>query len=92
MNGIVYNDRKPITGRDAVAKLLEGIYKKFYAHVNIRKTFINNQPALCYIENGRLINCQVFSLQKNVLRNVYFIRNPDKLKALEKNLSKSVTF
>jgi RNA polymerase sigma-70 factor (ECF subfamily) len=76
--------RKPITGREAVAKLLEGIYKKFYSHIDIRKSFINNQPALCYIEDGRLINCQVFSIQKNVLHNIYFIRNPDKLKALEK--------
>ena len=84
--------RKPITGREAVAKLLEGIYKKFYSHIDIRKSFINNQPALCYIEDGRLINCQVFSIQKNVLHNIYFIRNPDKLKALEKNLLKTVTF
>ena len=84
--------RKPITGREAVAKLLEGIYKKFYSHIDIRKSFINNQPALCYIEDGRLINCQVFSIQKNVLHNIYFIRNPDKLKALEKDLLKTVTF
>ena len=84
--------RKPVTGREAVAKLLQGIYKKFYTHVEIRKTSINNQPALCYIEDGRLINCQVFSMQKNVLHNIYFIRNPDKLKALEKNLFKTVTF
>ncbi|HEX5151477.1 MAG TPA: sigma-70 family RNA polymerase sigma factor [Parafilimonas sp.] len=84
--------RKPVTGRDAVTKLLQGIYKKFYANIDIRKTLINNQPALCYVQDGELINCQVFSLQKNVLRNIYFIRNPDKLKALEKNLLKNVTF
>lgn len=84
--------RKPITGRDDVAKLLQGVYAKFYTNVDIRKILINNQPALCYFQDGRLINCQVFALQKNVLRNIYFIRNPDKLKELEKNLLKSVTF
>ena len=34
----------------------------------------------------------VLSLQQDYLMNVYLVRNPDKLKALEKNLSETVTF
>jgi len=90
--GKVVAFRKPVTGRKAVLKLLRGIHKKFYTDIDIKKTLINNEPALCYFQDGRLVNCQVFSLQNNVLHNIYFIRNPDKLKALEKIFSKAVTF
>lgn len=84
--------RKPIIGRAAVIKLLFGIYKKFYAtNIELKPTTINHEPALCYYENGKLVNCQILSLQENELSNVYFIRNPDKLKELEKNLSNTVT-
>jgi len=85
--------RKPVAGRKAVIKLLLGVFKKFYSENNVvlKKATINHEPALCYYENGKLVNCQIFSLQKNGLSNIYFIRNPDKLKVLEKNLSKTVT-
>ncbi|QEC67826.1 sigma-70 family RNA polymerase sigma factor [Panacibacter ginsenosidivorans] len=84
--------RKPVAGRKSVVKLLLGVFKKFYAENTVlKKTTINHEPALCYYENGKLVNCQIFSLRKEGLHHVYFIRNPDKLKALEKNLSRSVT-
>jgi RNA polymerase sigma factor (sigma-70 family) len=84
--------RKPVRGRNAVVKLLLGVYKKYYAHIPFKKTMINHEPALCYYENGKLVSCMVLFLQQDYLINVYLIRNPDKLKALEKNLSETVTF
>jgi len=57
-----------------------------------KKIMINREPGLCYYENEKLVSCMVFSLQQDYLIDVYLIRNPDKLKALEKNLSKTVTF
>lgn len=84
--------RKPVMGRAPVIKLLLGVFKKFYStNIVLKKTTINHEPALCYYENGRLVNCQIFSLQQNGLAHVYFVRNPGKLKALEKNLAASVT-
>jgi hypothetical protein len=53
---------------------------------------INHEPALCYYENGKLVSCMVLSLRQDDLIDIYLIRNPDKLKALEKNLSETVTF
>ena len=83
---------KPVIGRKPVTKLLLGVFQKFYADNTIlKKTMINHEPALCYYQDGKLVTCQIFSLQKDGLNHVYFIRNPDKLKALEKNLSKAVT-
>lgn len=84
--------RKPVAGRTSVLKLLLGIFKKFYAiKVEFRKVTINHEPALCYYGHGKLVNCQIFSLQQNAVGHIYFVRNPDKLKALEKNLSEAVT-
>ncbi|MGN6616191.1 MAG: sigma-70 family RNA polymerase sigma factor [Ilyomonas sp.] len=84
--------RKPVRGKTAVMKLLRGIYQKYYAHIRIKELMINHEPALGYFDNGKLVNCQVFSLQQGRLSHTYFIRNPDKLKELEKNLSETVTF
>jgi len=83
---------KPVIGRNPVIKLLVGVFRKFYAgNTVLKKTTINHEPALCYYQDGKLVTCQIFSLQKDGLNHVYFMRNPDKLKALEKNLSDSVT-
>jgi RNA polymerase sigma-70 factor (ECF subfamily) len=84
--------RKPVIGRNAVIKLLLGVHQKYYAHVDRKKVIINHEPALCYYENGKLVTCQIFSLEQGHLRSVYFLRNPDKLRSLEKNLSETVTF
>ncbi|HEY6979212.1 MAG TPA: RNA polymerase subunit sigma-70, partial [Chitinophagaceae bacterium] len=84
--------RKPVRGREHVIRLLLGVYKKYYAHIPFKKTTINHEPALCYYENEKLATCMVLCVQQDHLINVYLIRNPDKLKALEKNLSKTVTF
>ena len=84
--------RKPVIGRKSAIKFLLGIHKKFYAFLDIKKTFINQEPALCYFQDGELVSCQIFSMQQDESAHVYIIRNPDKLKSLQKKLLKSVTF
>lgn len=83
--------RNPILGRTPVTKLLLGIFSKFYSNVLTRNIFINHEPAICYYVDGKLVTCQVFSIQKNGVEHIYFMRNPDKLKILEKNLAEAVT-
>jgi RNA polymerase sigma factor (sigma-70 family) len=73
---------KPVEGKEYVIKFLLGVYNKFYRSQRIEKTFINHQPALLYFINDELTNCQVFSLSEGKIKNIYFIRNPDKLKML----------
>ena len=77
---------KPIEGKEHVMKFLLGVYNKFYRSQRIEKTFINHQPALLYFINGALTNCQVFSLNNGKIENIYFIRNPEKLRSLAENL------
>jgi len=77
----------PVYGSINVSAMLLGIYKKFYHDdsLKLEEAVINHQPALLYYVDGKLINCQVFAFKNGVIENVFFIRNPDKLKFLEKN-------
>jgi RNA polymerase sigma-70 factor (ECF subfamily) len=81
--GKVAASLKPVEGKQHVLKFLLGVYNKFYRNQRIEKVFINHQPALLYFINDELTNCQVFSLNNGKIENIYFIRNPDKLKLLE---------
>jgi RNA polymerase sigma factor (sigma-70 family) len=74
---------KRVVGREPVMALLLGLYKKFYHGVLIEQRSINHQPALFYYEGDKLVTCQVFSFKDGYVDQVFFIRNPDKLKSLE---------
>jgi RNA polymerase sigma factor (sigma-70 family) len=73
-----------ILGRESVITLLLGLHKKFYHSVRIEHQIINHQPALFYYDNnGQLVTCQIFSLTDDGhIDDMFFIRNPDKLKTL----------
>lgn len=73
----------PVAGRESVQKLLMGIGRKHYLEVRIEQKFINHQPALFYYENDRVVTCQIFAIENGILVNVFFIRNPDKLRMLQ---------
>lgn len=73
----------PIMGKKSVTAVLLGIYKKFYHDLRIEQKWINQQPALFYYQDGKLVNCQVFSFTNGHADHIFFIRNPDKLKSLE---------
>ena len=77
----------PVYGSANVSAMLLGIHRKFYRDdsLKLEEAIINHQPALLYYVDGKLINCQVFALKNGIIENVFFIRNPDKLKFLEKN-------
>jgi len=74
----------PIEGKQSVIKFLLGVYKKFYRDKRVEKIFINHQPAFLYFTGDKLTNCQIFSLNDDKIENIFFVRNPDKLKLLEK--------
>lgn len=74
---------KPIIGKKSVTAVLLGTYKKFYHELHIEQRWINQQPALFYYQDGKLVNCQIFSFTNGHADHIFFIRNPDKLKSLE---------
>lgn len=76
----------PVPGRESVIAMIMRIYHKFYPEARIEQRMINHQPALFYYDKNRIVTCQVFFLSGpgGQVDNIYFIRNPDKLKTLEK--------
>ncbi|SFW75054.1 RNA polymerase sigma-70 factor, ECF subfamily [Sinomicrobium oceani] len=77
-----------VKGKTDVSRLLMGIFRKFYMntpgmHFEIER--VNHYPAVfCYI-GEELISCMPVDIREGKIRNVYFVRNPDKLKNLHKN-------
>lgn len=74
----------PVSGVAESVKLLQALYSKFFYKVKVEQGEINHQPALFYYEGDRLATCQVFTFENGLVNRMYFIRNPDKLQALQK--------
>ena len=77
----------PINGRDAVLRFISGIFQKFYTAAPVKLGTINHQPAIFYFEEDKLATCQIMDVEGERIKNIYFMRNPDKLSVLEKELS-----
>ena len=78
-----------ITGRKNVTNLMTGLFRKFYNNlkyntVTIEMGSVNHQPALLYYENEKLVNCQILAIKDGRITDIFFMRNPDKLKILQK--------
>ena len=84
--------RNIISGARAVGALLSGLYKKMYSKVHSEITWINHQPAIFYYIDGEIVTCQIFSIQDERVKNIFFIRNPDKLRILQERSPGRVTF
>ena len=73
------------TGIEAVSKLMVYVYKKYQQNFSIVQVFINHQPALLFLDEGILINCQVFEFEQNntKIKRIYSIVDTDKLKNIK---------
>lgn len=79
---------KRISGVANVVKFLLGVYDKFYRNTSdltIIPSTVNHQPALFYYYDNTVINCLLFSVKGERIDHIYFVRNPDKLKNLQKS-------
>lgn len=77
--------KHPVAGRHRVARMLMGLYRKFYRNVAVTQTIIGGQLALLYWNDDTIRSCQIFTLNNGRLQEVYLVRNPDKLSYLQKN-------
>jgi len=84
--------RNIIAGVEPVTALLSGLYKKIYVNAETATGWINHQPAIFYFFEGALVTCQIFSIDNEGLDRIFFVRNPDKLRSLQKIASGVVTF
>jgi RNA polymerase sigma-70 factor (ECF subfamily) len=75
---------RPLVGIHAVSSFVMGVYTKYYQQARLEQVMLNHEPALFYYVDDVLVTVQVFSIRENGIGNFYFIRNPDKLKELQK--------
>lgn len=83
--GKVVAATKPLSGIKPVMTFLLGVFNKAgYRQLRIDKVMINHEPALLYYLDNQLVTCQIFSIRDGRAEGCYFVRNPDKLKELQK--------
>lgn len=82
--GKVAAAKKPIDGADAVARLIDGLMKKFLpAGATLRVTEANGQTALVISVGGTVISMSVLDIQDGLIRRIFSVANPDKLQRLD---------
>lgn len=76
---------KPLAGKKPVMAFVMGLYRRFYHLQRLELGAVNHCPAIFYYEEGHLVTVQVFIVENDIVENMYFIRNPSKLKAVQEN-------
>ncbi|MFK0237064.1 RNA polymerase sigma factor SigJ [Streptomyces vinaceus] len=83
--GIVSAARRPVLGRDKVARFLVGALRKYGAGLPVSPAEVNGEPALLF---GGAVVLQV-EFEDGLVREVRSMANPQKLEFLRRQLSHS---
>jgi RNA polymerase sigma-70 factor (ECF subfamily) len=72
-----------IEGADRVAAFLSGVVRKGWTDdLSVRLEMINGLPGLLVIGPRGLVQTTAFEIEDGVVKAIYVVRNPDKLKHL----------
>lgn len=71
-----------IVGIKATIDLMMYVYDTYQKYFVIVPSTVNHQPALLFYNDGILVNCQIFELEKNYskIKSIYSMVDPTKLK------------
>jgi RNA polymerase sigma factor (sigma-70 family) len=73
-------------GKESTARLVQYVYALFLEGKEYTIAQVNHQPAICFWQNKRLYNCQVFSFDESGKMNfIYAVVDPYKLKSIRFN-------
>lgn len=81
--GRVTSARKPIVGRRKIARLYAILGRKLKGIYEAKVEIINGEPGIVSTAFGRTFAATVFEAEDGVIRGVYQLMNPDKLKNLD---------
>ncbi|MFG2286453.1 RNA polymerase sigma-70 factor [Streptomyces sp. NPDC048595] len=81
--GKVVAARRPITGRDEVARFVLGVLRTTTAATRIEHATYNGMPAARFVTDGALDWLVAFEIHDGRITGLYGIRNPDKLHRAE---------
>lgn len=72
--------RKQIVGQDHVARLFQGIFRRWWGHLSVRIAPVNGQPALMIFNRNQLYAVSTFDIREGKIHAIFQVLNPDKLK------------
>ena len=73
----------PVHGPDSIARFIVGVVRKGVpADATIMLTEINGQPAFVVFHEGRAVSATILDISGGVIRNLFIIVNPVKLRGL----------
>jgi len=91
--GKVLAARRPVHGRVAVARMLAGFRRAAPAAaidlqtVALQVVDVNGEPAMLMRIAGRLDSVYTFTIEDDAISAIRVVRNPDKLRYLERQLT-----
>jgi len=71
---------KPVRGAQQASKFLVGIRPRLPANTTLRYVQINGRPGVLMSSGENLYNAVCFDVEGERVRNIYIVRNPEKLK------------
>jgi RNA polymerase sigma-70 factor (ECF subfamily) len=82
--GKVAANINPIYGADKMARFVKGVLRKFpFDNLEYRPTIVNGEPGLLVLRNGKLDSLLAFCFDRERIRAIYNVRNPDKLRKID---------
>ncbi|ATL30916.1 RNA polymerase sigma-70 factor [Streptomyces formicae] len=81
--GKVVAARRPITGRDDVARFVLGVIRTTTAATAVEPATYNGMPAARFVTDGELDWLVAFEIHDGRITGLYGVRNPDKLHRTE---------
>jgi RNA polymerase sigma-70 factor (ECF subfamily) len=81
--GKVHAARKPVVGRDQVAKFLFGLMRLAPPGTSFRRAPLTAQPGIVVDVDGQPNSVLTFDVADGAIRNIYIVVNPDKLGAIK---------
>lgn len=77
--GLVSAARRPVLGRDNVARFLDGVARKGPADAAVDVIWVNGLPAIRAHRNGQAITVITLDVEDGLVTGVYVVVNPEKL-------------
>lgn len=77
--GKVNAARNPVSGLDAVSRLLMGVYEKYWSSCTQQRLTVNGLPGLGIYLEGKLVGVVGFDFAGDRIRSIFTVLNPDKL-------------
>ena len=79
--GVVSALRDPIEGSERIANGFVEIARRFGTTMTVRECMVNGQPGLMAQEGGEVVVVMAFEIAGDLVKNIWAMRNPQKLRA-----------